>query len=92
MAAYKFTFIGTGNMGGALARAAGQALGAEEVVLSNRTPEKAETLAREIGCRAYPSNREAAQAADTIPNELLSRLGDRLERVLTNQSGDAPAL
>ena len=35
---------------------------------------------------------EAAQAADTITNELLSRLGERLERVLTNQSGDAPAL
>ena len=33
-----FGFIGTGNMGGALARAARKRLGGEELLLSNRTP------------------------------------------------------
>lgn len=33
---------------------------------------------------------EAAQAADTITNELLSRLGARLERVVTGRSGPEP--
>lgn len=45
MAAYKFTFIGTGNMGGALARAAAKSLPGAEILLSNRTPAKAEALA-----------------------------------------------
>ena len=47
-----FGFIGTGNMGSALARAAAQSLPGEEILLSNRTPEKAEALARELGCKA----------------------------------------
>ena len=32
MAAYKFTFIGTGNMGGALARAAAKSLPGAEIL------------------------------------------------------------
>lgn len=47
-----FSFIGTGNMGGALARAARRRLPAREILLSNRTPEKAEALAGELGCAA----------------------------------------
>ncbi len=44
----KLAFIGTGNMGGALARAAAKD-GNNELFLVNRHPEKAEKLAREIG-------------------------------------------
>ena len=36
----KAAFIGVGNMGGALARAACRAVGADQVVLFNRTPDK----------------------------------------------------
>ena len=44
----KLAFIGTGNMGGALARAA--ALEQDnELLLVNRHPEKAEKLRAEIG-------------------------------------------
>ena len=53
-------FIGTGNMGGALARAVCQALPPQQVVLANRTAQKARTLAAELGCR-FGSNEEAAQ-------------------------------
>ncbi len=43
-------FIGTGNMGGALARAA--AKGDSRLLLANRSPEKAAALARELGAEA----------------------------------------
>lgn len=62
----KAAFIGVGNMGGALAKAACKSLGGDRVAVANRTYSKAETLANELGCRAYPSNREAAQTAEYI--------------------------
>ena len=40
-------FIGTGNMGSAVARAVARSGLAETILLSNRTPAKAEALARE---------------------------------------------
>ena len=43
-------FIGTGNMGGALARAACKAISPAEIILINRSPEKAIGLAGELGC------------------------------------------
>ena len=45
-----FGFIGTGNMGGALAKAVCRKC-PDEVVLSNRTMLKAEALAEKLGCR-----------------------------------------
>lgn len=43
-------FIGVGNMGGALARAACRAVGPDQVVLANRTGAKAEAMAAQLGC------------------------------------------
>ena len=54
-----FGFIGTGNMGGALAKAAAKAMPAERIFLANRTQSKAQTLSNELGCRAV-SVEEAA--------------------------------
>ena len=62
MSQYIFGFIGTGNMGGALARAACRRLAPDRVLLSNRTAAKAEELARELGCHAGASAEAAAQA------------------------------
>ena len=56
-----FGFIGTGNMGGALARAARKKLPGSDILLANRTAAKAETLAAELGCKAV-GNAAAAQA------------------------------
>ncbi len=56
-----FSFIGTGNMGGALARAAVRRLPPAEVLLSNRTQSKAEALARELGCAAGSVAQAAAE-------------------------------
>ena len=52
-------FIGTGSMGGAMARAARVHVGPESMILANRTPEKAAALAAELGC----AHGTAAQAA-----------------------------
>lgn len=41
----KYGFIGTGNMGGALATACAKAVEPEGILLSNRSPEKARALA-----------------------------------------------
>ena len=48
-----YGFIGTGNMGGALARAAAKVVeDRRDLWLSNRTPAKAEALANELGATA----------------------------------------
>ena len=47
-----FGFIGTGNMGGALARAVAKVARPEVIWLTNKTQAKAAALAAELGCRA----------------------------------------
>ena len=61
-----YAIIGTGNMGGALARGLCKKAAPEQVILFNRTPEKAKRLADELGCRLAASAIEAIQAADYI--------------------------
>ena len=58
-------FIGTGNMGGALARAVCKGVPADQVFLANRTPEKAKALAEELECRVA-DNEAIAESADFI--------------------------
>ena len=50
MSTYQLGFIGTGNMGGALAQAAAKS--GAGMLLSNRTADKAVRLAAELGCAA----------------------------------------
>ena len=61
----KIGFIGTGNMGGALARAAAKATAPEKILLANKTAAKAEKLAAELGCGAVTS-RQAAQESGLL--------------------------
>ena len=53
-------FIGTGNMGGALARAAAREMQPQAILLANRTAAKAQALAAELGCR-WGTNEAAAR-------------------------------
>lgn len=62
MANLVFGFIGTGNMGGALATAARQALAGEQILLANRTPEKAQKLADKLGARVVDNATAAAES------------------------------
>lgn len=59
----KIGFIGCGNMGGALATAVGKE--SRNIYLSNRTPEKANALAEEIGA-TVSNNIEIASTCDLI--------------------------
>ena len=58
-------FIGTGNMGGALAHAAAKSPLTERLLLANRTPDKARRLAEEIGGEVV-DNASAAREADVL--------------------------
>lgn len=58
-------FIGTGNMGSALARAAAKSGKADRILLSNRSPEKAVRLAEELGGEAL-DNRTVAEQAQVL--------------------------
>ncbi len=61
-----FGFIGTGNMGGALARAARRRLEGNQILLMNRTAEKAQALADELNARTPVNNAVLAAVADYI--------------------------
>ena len=61
-----YGFIGTGNMGGALARALCRTISPDQVFLTNRTREKAQALAEELGCSVALDNAAVAQSADFI--------------------------
>ena len=58
-------FIGTGNMGGALARAAAKSPLTERLLLANRTREKAARLAEELGAEVC-DNATASREADVL--------------------------
>ena len=53
-------------MGGALARAACASLSPDRIIVANRTADKAEQLAAELGCSFAASNREAAESAQYL--------------------------
>ena len=77
----RFGFIGTGNMGGALARALRRRVPGENILLSNRTYEKAAVLAAELGCAAERDNQAVAAKAEYIflgvkPQGMAGMLGD----------------
>lgn len=89
----KIGFIGTGNMGGALARAA--AKGGHTLLLANRTPAKAEALAKELGGTVCP-NAEAAETAELlflgVKPQGLPGLAGELAPVLQARKGNAPVV
>ena len=78
-------FIGTGNMGGALARAAARSETKAELLLANRSRAKAERLAGEIG-GTVTDNRTAAERADWlflgVKPHLMAELAASLRPVL----------
>ena len=70
-------------MGGALARAACRALSPTEIVLSNRTPEKAAKLAQQLGCVSVASNEAAVRSADYLFLGVKPQFYPNLARELT---------
>lgn len=80
-----FGLIGCGNMGGPLAKAAAQVLESDALLLTNRTPAKAEALAQEIG-GTVTDNMEAAAKADYL------FLGVKPQMMADMLAGIAPVL
>ena len=61
-----YGFIGTGNMGGALAQALARAVSPTDIYLNNRTPAKAEALADALGANIVPCADDIARVCDVI--------------------------
>lgn len=84
-----FGFIGTGNMGSALARAAARTLPADAIFLSNRTHAKAEALAAKLGCQAV-SVQDVAARCDYIllgvKPQMMAALLETLRPVLAGRT------
>lgn len=81
----KFGFIGTGNMGGALAKAAAKKLCGEDILLANRTRKKAEVMAEDLGCVVADNVQAAAQCKYIF-------LGVKPQMMAGMLEGIAPAL
>ena len=78
-------FIGTGNMGSALARAAAKSGKAQRLLLANRSPEKAQRLAEELGGEALDNRSVAEQARYLffgVKPQMLSGMLDGIRDVL----------
>ena len=84
----KVGFIGTGNMGGALAHAAAQSPAPAELLLSNRTPEKAQALAQQLGA-TVSDNETIARTCDYIflgvKPQMMADLLTRLQPILSRR-------
>ena len=78
-------FIGTGNMGSALARAAAKSKKADRILLANRSAEKAQRLADEIGGEVWDNRNVAAQAGYLflgVKPQMLPEMLDGIQDVL----------
>lgn len=83
---HAIAFLGTGNMGGALARAACRGTDPASVLLTNRTYSKAAALAEELGCTAVHSNCEAVAQARIlmlgVKPQMMAGLLDEIKPVI----------
>lgn len=82
-------FIGTGNMGSALARAAAKSGKVETILLANRSPEKAKRLAEEIGGVVLDNRTVAARAQVLflgVKPQMLEGMLEGIQDVLTGRT------
>ena len=84
-------FIGTGNMGGALAIAAAKAINPEFIVLSNRTAAKAEALASKLNCRVATKEQIASECTFIflgVKPQQMGALLDELSHILAQRKDE----
>ena len=79
-AKYEFGFIGTGHMGGALLRGIAQTVPADEIILSDGIPSKAQFFADELDCETG-TNDDAAQAKYIVLGVKPQMLRDMLKGI-----------
>lgn len=86
-----FGFIGTGNMGSAVAKAAAKAMTGEQLFLCNRTMAKAEALAAELGCNTATAEEIAASCGYIVLGvkpQMMSDLLQKLAPVLASRTDE----
>lgn len=76
-----FGFIGTGNMGGAVAKAVAKALPGENVFLCNRTMAKAEALAEQLQCKVATAEQIAASCGYIVLGVKPQMMADLLRKL-----------
>ena len=76
-----FGFIGTGNMGGALAKAAAKGMDPAAIFLANKTQAKAEALAAELGCNPVCAEEVAKQCGFIFLGVKPQMMADLLEEL-----------
>ncbi|MGI5936633.1 MAG: pyrroline-5-carboxylate reductase [Oscillospiraceae bacterium] len=86
---YIISFIGTGNMGSALAAAACKSMGPDRIIVTNRSLEKAKSLADRLGCHLASNNQEAARDANfvvlAVKPQDIHQVAKELSPVLTGE-------
>lgn len=86
---YLAGFIGTGNMGGALAKAAARSIGGEKIVLADHSAEKAGLLAEGIGACVKSAAEVAAESKYIflgVKPQALAALAEEIAPVLKKRS------
>ena len=92
MPTYEFGFIGTGNMGGALAQALCRTVSPARVLLSNRTARKAEALAGRLGCDVGTNEDVARQCRYVLLGVKPQMMAGTLERLSALAGGEYPVI
>lgn len=86
-----FGFIGAGNMGGALARAAAKAVAPENITLSDQLTEKADALAAQLGCKTATAKTVAATCDFIflgVKPQVMGAMLDQIQPELAARKGD----
>lgn len=85
---FEFGFIGTGNMAAAICEALVKSVSPKNVLLSNRTAEKAENLAKKLGCE-FGDNKSVALECKYIflgvKPQMLGTLADEIKPYLESR-------
>jgi pyrroline-5-carboxylate reductase len=91
-------FIGTGNMGSAMIRAACQAISPAQVYVTDNNQEKAASLAEQFECHLIKSNEAAVQTCDYIflcvKPQVMNQVLHQINPILCQRAaaGQAPVL
>lgn len=82
MIKYTAGFVGAGNMGGALAQAVCKKIGGENVIISCKTAEEADTVSKKLGCKNGTAD-DVVKGAEfvflAVKPQVISEVADELK-------------
>ncbi|MEE0867797.1 MAG: pyrroline-5-carboxylate reductase [Clostridia bacterium] len=87
----KFGFIGTGNMGGALAEAVAEKTNGTDILVSNRTAEKAQDLSKKIGAQVSDNETIARKCKYVflgVKPQMMAQMLENISAILTSRRDD----